>query len=219
MINILKRLNTDQILGVAIAISVALHLIFFAVIFLQPDTQQQSSFGQGQVILLEHVAEQPTKVTDQTIDTQAASQKSDLAQTSGINGKHAKPVENITQQTLHINSPHKETRKAKSTSNQGALLDQSGKEQTPQEHYRQLVTQHLLKKAKSAPTHGKVVVHLNILKMGIATRIDVQLIDGPKVYQQWVNRQVLNANPFPAFPASIKKASIKLAISISHQTE
>ena len=219
MTNPLKRLNSDQILGVAIAISVIIHLIVLAVMFFQPDTQQQSSLGKGQVILLEHVAIQPTKISDHTQDTQAASQKSDNAQTTGINGKQTQPIETMTQQTLQVNSPHLETRKAQSTSNKGALADQSGKDATPQTRYRQLVTQHLLKKIKNAPNQGQAIVHLNILKMGIATRVDIQLISGPKRYQQWLNRQVLNANPLPPFPSDIKKASLKLAIKISHQTE
>ena len=219
MTNPLKRLNSDQILVIAIAVSLMAHLILFAAIFFQPDRQQQSSLGKGQVILLEHVANQPTKISEHTQDTQAASQKSDQAQTMGMNGKQTQPIENIRQQTIQINSPHLETRKAQSTSNQGAIADQSGKDATAQAHYRQLVTQHLLKKIKNAPNQGQAIVHLNILKMGIATKVDIQLISGPKHYQQWLNRQVLNANPLPSFPNNIKKASLQLAIKISHQTE
>ena len=219
MINSLKRLNSDQILWIAIAISIALHLIFIAVIFIKPDDQQQSSLGSGKIILLEHVADQPTKISEQLVDTQAASQKLDHAKNKGINGQQSKTIESAAQQTVQVDSPHKENRKAQSTSNKGTMVDQSGTEPTPQEHYRQLVTQHLLKKIKSAPSQGEAKVHLNILRMGIATRVDVELISGPESYRVWLNRQVLGANPLPAFPNNIKKASVKLAIKIAHQNE
>lgn len=219
MINSLKRLNSDQILWIAIILSVALHLILFMVISLQPNDKEQSSLGNGKIILLEHVADQPTKISEQLVDTQAASQKTDQNQNKGINGQQSEALENRIQQTVQVDSPHKENSKAQSTSNKGTLIDQSGTEQTPQERYRQLVTQHLLKRIKSSPTQGEATVHLNILKMGIATRVDVKLISGPISYQTWLNRQVLGANPLPAFPSDIKKASLKLAIKIAHQNE
>jgi hypothetical protein len=108
------------------------------------------------------MTDDPTKVTNQTLDTQAASQTSEQARISGKNGKYAIPVDSLVKKNILIKSPHKETQKAQSTSNKGSFVDQSGKERTPQEQYRQLVTQHLLKKSKSAPTQGQAIIHLNI---------------------------------------------------------
>ena len=219
MIKQLKRLNTDQILRIAIAISFVLHLAFFMVIFVSQNTEQQSSLGSARVILLENMADQPVKLSDQITDTQAASQASAPGKSKGINGEQAKPEDNSQQNTANIISPHKENRIAKNTNNKGALVDQSGTDLTPEDQYRQLITQHLVKKIKNAPTQGQAIVHLHILKVGIATRVNIDLINGPKHYQQWLKQQVLNANPLPAFPSNIKKASVTLAIKISHQTD
>jgi hypothetical protein len=219
MMNTLKRLNSDQLMPIAMAISVGLHLVFIMAMFAQPDSKQQSSLGNGQVILLEHIVDQPTKITDHTANTIAASESAERLPDAKPNGKKIDTESSSAINSIKVTSPHAKNQTAQTTSNKGVAIDQSGTDATPQQQYRQLVTQHLLKKIKSAGSYGKATVNLNILKMGIATHVTIELLDGPKSYQGWLKSQVLNANPFPVIPSGLNLPSIKLAIQVSHQID
>lgn len=219
MPTLFKRLNSDHTLGLAVVISTVLHLILFMGIFYQADQMQQSSTGQTQVILLEHTNTQPNKIAQDEHNTLAASQKSNTNNNSGINGKQQQATQIQQKNSVQINSPNHQTQTAQSTSGQNNQQDLSGSEQTAQQQYRQLVTQHLLKKIKNSQWTGSAIIHLTLLKMGIATNIEIELLKGSKSYQTWLNSQVLNANPFPAFPANLATNNIKLSVKINHKMD
>jgi hypothetical protein len=219
MINSLKSLNTDQILSIAIAISVVLHLVFFIIIYYQPNENLQSSFGSGQVILLENMADQNIKNSISSVDKMAASKNG--ASSSSSNPKGIKLNTELSEafDSINVKSPNSKNQTAKSTSNKGMAFDQLGIDPTPQQQYRQLVTQHLLTKVKNSRSSGKAIIHLNILKIGIATYVKIELLEGPKSYQTWLKRQVLNANPFPVIPKNLGISNIILAIQLSNTTD
>jgi hypothetical protein len=221
MINSLKRLNTDQILSIAIVISVVLHFVFFIIIYYQPNENLQSSFGNGQVILLENMTAQPTKNSTSSVDTVAAS-KNDVAPSPSPSIPKGIKLNTALSEAFDskdVKSPDTKNQTSKSTSNKGMAFNQSGIDPTPQQQYRQLVTQHLLTKVKSSRSTGKAIIHLNILKVGIATYVKIELLEGPKSYQTWLKRQVLNANPFPVIPKHLGIGNITLAIQLSNTTD
>lgn len=219
MINSLKRLNTDQILSIAIAISVVLHFVFFIIIYYQPNEKLQSSFGSGQVILLENMADQPTKNVTSSVDTVAASKSGTALSPSKPKGLKLNTELSEAFDSIDVKSPDTKNQTAKSTSNKGMAFDQLGTDPTPQQQYRQLVTQHLLSKVKNSRSSGKAIIHLNILKIGIATYVKIELLEGPNSYQTWLKRQVLNANPFPVIPKNLGLGNITLAIQVSNTTD
>ncbi|MFT6261753.1 MAG: hypothetical protein ACJASH_002330 [Bermanella sp.] len=214
-------------LKIAITISVTLHLIFFINIHIYTDEKQQSSFGNGKVILLENMTDQPTTVLNNSTDTLATiksgrplspSKIKSLKLNSDHNSDHSSKLSN-TFNTIDVKNTGIKNQTEKSTSNKGITIDQSGIELTAQQLYRQLVTQHLLTKIKNSRSNGKATVHLNIMKIGIATHVKIELLAGPKSYKTWLKQQVLNANPFPVIPKSMNVTHVKLAIQVSHETE
>jgi len=105
----------------------------------------------------------------------------------------------------------------KATSNAGELLNQSGKELSSEEKYENLVLAHFLSKAQSAPVNGEATIHMTLIRAGIATQIELEMTKGGKRYQNWLQRQILNANPFPAFPSDLKKATLQVELPIRHE--
>jgi len=106
-----------------------------------------------------------------------------------------------------------------SSSNQGTLVDQSGKSPTPEDHYRQQIFKHLLNKMDSAPVNGKADISLTLIPAGIAIQIQIYVKKGGDIYGDWLRTKVLNANPFPAIPKSLRGGNFTTVIPISHETD
>lgn len=201
----------------ALVLSIAVHvLVIVGVIWVWPSA---SSKGQGQVMMLEAVHEQ-THIQVSTRANQASEAISEIShqikppqkavQENG-QGQQTKPTASLPQPTKI------QQRQANaSSSNKGDLVDQSGKAQSPQEHYQQQLLKHLLNKMGSAPITGKANIKLTLMSAGIAIQVTIELIEGSPRYQQWLKSKVLNANPFPAIPKELGVSQFQTSIPIEH---
>lgn len=106
-----------------------------------------------------------------------------------------------------------------SSSNQGALMDQSGQSATPEDSYNQQIFKHLLNKMDSAPVSGQANISLTLIPAGVAINIQITVKEGGDIYGSWLQTKVLNANPFPPIPKSLGGGHFTTVIPIAHQTE
>ncbi|MGR6874343.1 cell envelope integrity protein TolA [Pseudomonas sp. HK3] len=200
----------------ALLLSIAVHgLVMIGAIWVWPSA---SSKGQGQVMLLEAVHEQ----TQEQPNTQARQTSAQSAQTNTPSKKIALSGQ---QQAVKPQSSASKPQQAKqlqskaSSSNQGDLVDQSGKAQTPQEQYQQQLLKHLLNKMGSAPVTGKANIGITLMPAGVAIQVKIDVLEGSPHYQQWLQSKVLNANPFPAIPKELGVSEFKTTIPIEHSNE
>lgn len=214
---IYRTINNHKWLLALMASLVAHGLLFVAVYWVWPSA---SSKGEGQVMLLESIHDetqiqpqiQAHKASKLSVQTQAQAK---AAQPKGST-ESVKPNPSLSQ-----NQPQQNTQQQQkaSSSNQGSLIDQSGKTQTPQDAYQQALLKHLLNKMGSAPVTGKADIQLSIISAGIAIEVQIKRIKGPVAYEQWLKSKVLNANPFPAIPKELGISQFKTTISIEHTSE
>ena len=101
-----------------------------------------------------------------------------------------------------------------SSSNKGALIDQSGKTPTPQDSYKQQLLKHLINKMEKSPVSGNAIIHLTLIPQGIAININVAVQEGGARYEQWIQQKVLNANPFPPIPKALGSGNFTTQIHI-----
>jgi hypothetical protein len=200
----------------ALAASIAVHgALAIGVFLVWPSA---SSKGEGQVMLLESINDE-TQVQPNTQARQASKlsvQTETPAKATQLNGNksQAKPQSSLDkpQQTAQLQANA-------SSSNQGRLVDQSGKAQSPQDAYQQRLLKHLLNKMGSAPVTGKANIQLTLMSAGVAIQVKVDLLEGSATYQQWLQSKVLNANPFPAIPKELGVSQFKTTIPIEHTNE
>ncbi len=215
----LQHILKKHLLFSALLLSLALHLV---VIFWSNNEQlMQSSLGNNQLILLE-----PSKENHPAVNANEKSIKSAPTEENIQTGKAApsttgkvKEIEKdlpIQENVIDKEKNKTSEEKTKATSNTGELIDQSGKELTADEQYKNLVLNHLLNKAKSAPVNGAAIIHISIIRAGIATQINIELTKGGELYKNWLQHQVLSANPFPPLPKHINTSVHKLSFGISH---
>ncbi len=216
----LLKLIKKHLLLTALLLSSILHI---TVIFWIPASPlQQTSLGSNQIILLEPsiaptpivASENPQEESKNTVEALNKTK----AQTRPA-GKTIKAVEKtpIPKQE-HAKIESKTTEKnIKATSNAGELFDQSGKELTIEQKYKNLIYQHLLKKSQSAPYFGKAIINLTLIRAGIATKISIELLEGSTNYQKWLHHKVLSANPFPAFPKALAGNTFTIKVKMYHE--
>ena len=101
-----------------------------------------------------------------------------------------------------------------SSSNKGALIDQSGKSPTPEDSYKQQLLKHLVNKMERSPVRGNAIIHLTLIPQGIAININVAVQEGGARYEQWIQQKVLNANPFPPVPKALGSGNFTTQIPI-----
>ena len=215
----LQHILKKHLLFSALLISSTLHLI--VIFWNNNEPLMQSSLGNNQLILLA-----PSKVINPAVSANEKSTKSVQIEENTQTGKVApsttgkiKKIEKdlpVQQNALNIKKSKTSEEKTKATSNAGELIDLSGKELTIEEKYKSLVLSHLLSKAKSAPVNGAAIIHISIIKAGIATNISIELTNGSERYKNWLQHQVLSANPFPPLPKNISVPVHKISFGISH---
>ena len=216
----LLKLIKKRLLLTALFLSSALHL---TIIFWIPTSPlQQSSLGSNQVILLEpSITPTPVVTSGNPIaenNNPAEPSNTSKAQTRPA-GKTIKAIEKTA--TPKQEQAKKETRTTeqsiKTTSNAGELFDQSGKELSTEQKYKNQIYQHLLNKSQSAPYFGKAIINLTLIRAGIATNISIELLEGSKNYQKWLHLKVLSANPFPAFPKTLPGGTFTIKVKMYHE--
>lgn len=212
---IYRTINNHKWLLALIASLVAHGLLFVAAYWVWPSA---SSKGEGQVMLLESIHDE-TQIQSQV----QAHKASKLSVQTQAQPKAAQPkgsTESV-KPSLSQNQPQQnnQPQQKASSSNQGSLIDQSGKTQTPQDAYQQALLKHLLNKMGSAPVTGKADIQLSIMSAGIAIEVQIKPIKGPIAYEKWLKSKVLNANPFPAIPKELGMSQFKTTISIEHTSE
>lgn len=215
----LQDILKKHLLFSALLFSIALHLSI--IFWVNSEEAMQSSLGSSQLILLE-----PSNTDSPAVSAKEESIKSAPMKESQQAGKiepRATGKTKKTEQTLPIQKnlqinekSEKSAENTKATSNTGNLVDQSGKELSAEEKYKNLVLSHFLKKAQSAPVDGAATIYLTIIKAGIATQIRVEVIKGGSRYKNWLQTQVLNANPFPPLPKHLNTTKHTLDLGISH---
>jgi len=208
-----------------LAISAALHGL--AIFYTFNNEAEQSAKGEQYTLLLEAGQKPNTKVKN--------------AQNTGSNASKLKEPSIPTPTTPQIQTEQPEEPTLLSTkappindskpnnpskasnnnlkSNVGDNIDMSGKELTAVEKYQKRVLQHILKKIGSAPYFGSARVELTLMRAGIATHIQVKLVNGPSDYRSWLKHQILSANPMPAFPKNMMESQLKLSFPIHHIKE
>ncbi|WP_283785944.1 hypothetical protein QNI23_006760 [Bermanella sp. WJH001] len=195
----------------AIFLSVAVHAAMLAAIFLV--WPSASSKGQGQVMLLEAVHEQ-TQLQTHTPQSHASTplpQTQKETQKTKLNGqtKQAKSAANKAQP-----KQVEQLQTQASSSNKGALIDQSGKSPTPEDSYKQQLLKHLVNKMEKSPVSGNAIINLTLIPQGIAININVAVQEGGARYEQWIQQKVLNANPFPPIPKALGSGNFTTQIHI-----
>lgn len=83
--------------------------------------------------------------------------------------------------------------------------------------YAQRVLMHIINKASAAPREGKVTVQINVMRIGVATNVQITSSSGDAQLDRWVIQQILAANPFPAFAPDDKDTEKTLLIPIQFQ--
>ncbi len=207
-----------------IAISMALHgLVIF---WTDSDAPQQSSKGSSHTILLESISKKMPKINPKpkeepkpqsSLSTTELSALSVVSPSIAGNTKKIINEKKLTQKSKpeQSNKPIRQNRKV--TSNSGDLADQSGKDLSVEQQYQQAIYSHLLKKSENSPYWGEASVQLTLIRAGIATQINIELIDGPKEYKKWIQLKILGANPFPAFPKSMTGQQFTMSVTLKHE--
>jgi len=128
-----------------------------------------------------------------------------------LNGqtKQAKPAANKAQP-----KQFEQAQTQASSSNKGALIDQSGKSPTPEDSYKQQLLKHLVNKMEKSPVSGNAIINLTLIPQGIAININVAVQEGGARYEQWIQQKVLNANPFPPVPKVLGSGNFTTQIHI-----
>jgi protein TonB len=216
----LQQTLKKHLLFSALLLSTTLHLL---VIFWDSSEQlNQSSLGNNQLILLEPSKKPEPAVSAKDENTKSTPTKEKVQSGKGkptLTGKTKKSEQEVPiQENVLIQKKSEESLETtKATSNAGEQLDQSGKELSSEDKYKNLVLAHFLSKAQSAPINGEATIHITLIRAGIATQIKIEMIKGGKRYQNWLQRQILNANPFPAFPSDLKNATLQINLPIRHE--
>ena len=215
----LQDILKKHLLLSALLFSIVLHLSI--IFWVNSEEVMQSSLGNSQLILLE-----PSNVASPAVSAKEESVKSSPIKKSEQTGKpeprttgKTKKVEQDLpiQKNIQINDESKTSEEStKATSNSGELVNQSGKELSTEEKYKNLVLSHFLKKAQSAPIDGAAIIHLTIIKAGIATQVSIEVLKGGVRYKNWLQTQVLSANPFPPLPKHLNATKHTLNLGISH---
>ena len=192
-------------------------MIHGLVIFWQwMDSPSQSSLGSGQVLLLEHVPVLPPK-TEPEPETKIKSQQAgSISKELGVKGPKQKVKTTSNKNLNEVKSDSPINKQAGAPKSKGALIDQSGKAPTAKDQYRQVVLQHILKKTENSQYFGSAVVNLEIIPAGFAINVHVTGLSGSPNYPNWLKGKILNANPMPNVPPSLKSGNLKLEIKISH---
>ncbi len=215
----LQDILKKHLLFSALLFSIALHLSI--IFWVNSEEVTQSSLGSSQIILLE-----PSNTDSPVVSAKEESIKSTPTKENEQVGKpepratgKTKKIEQdlAIQKNVQINEKSERSEEnTKATSNAGELVNQSGKELSAEKKYKNLVLSHFLKKAQSAPVDGAAIIHLTIIKAGIATQVSIEAIKGGERYKNWLQTQVLNANPFPPLPKHLNAAKHTLDLRISH---
>ena len=200
----------------ALLLSVTVHAaILGAMVLVWPSA---SSKGQSQMMLLEAVHEQ-TQIqvnTSQRLASASSPETQQSMKENKLNGqtKQAKPA---------LSKPHpKQTQQVEaqaSSSNKGALIDQSGKSPTPEDSYKLQLLKHLTNKMEGAPINGNAIINLTLIPQGIAININVEVKGGGARYKQWVQHKVLSANPFPPIPKELGGGNFTTNIHLFHEPD
>lgn len=201
-----------QPIFIALSLSLLLHGLFF--LPLDSHELSQTAKGHNQLILLETSPIDKTIIKQQDENSATANQVTKQKLTSG----NLHPQVEANQQAALIT---KQTAQLTQTSNQGDLLDQSGKELTAQQKYEHMIYQHLLKKMESAPYSGSgsANVALKIISAGIAINVEIDQTSGKAGYKSWLLQKILSSNPMPPFFSDMKERQIIMSISFKHETE
>lgn len=170
------------------------------------------------MMLLEAVHEQ-TQIqvnTSQRLASASSPETQQSMKENKLNGqtKQAKPA---------LSKPNpKQTQQVEaqaSSSNKGALIDQSGKSPTPEDSYKQQLLKHLVNKMEKSPVRGNAIIHLTLIPQGIAININIAVQEGGTRYEQWIQQKVLNANPFPPIPKALGSGNFTTQIHIFTELE
>lgn len=204
------RTQIKQPIFFSLGLSLLLHGLFF--LPLDSNELSQTAKGHNQLILLETSQIDKATIKQQAENNAAANRVTKQKLNSG----NLHPKVEANQQAALIS---KQTAQLTQTSNQGNLLDQSGKELTAQQKYEHMIYQHLLKKMESAPYSGSANVTLKIISAGIAINVDIDQTSGQAGYKSWLLQKILSSNPMPPFFSDMKESQIKMSISFKHKTE
>ncbi len=216
----LLKLIKKHLLLTALFLSSVLHLT--AIFWIPTSPVTQSSLGSKQVILLEPNRNPIPIVTSDNLPQE----NKRTVETSNKINTQTRPAGKTVKAAEETPAPKKEQTKkeakpieqnTKTTSNAGELINQSGKELTTEQEYKNQIYQHLLKKSQSAPYFGKANINLTLIKAGIATNITIELLEGSANYQKWLHLKVLSANPFPAFPKTLPGNTFTIKVKMYHQ--
>ena len=215
----LQDILKKHLLFSALLFSIALHLSI--IFWVNSEEVMQSSLGSSQLILLEpsNTDSPAVSAKEESIESIPMKEREQAGKPAPRTTGKTKKIEQDfpIQKNLKINEKsEKSAEKTKATSNTGNLVDQSGTELSAEEKYKNLVLSHFLKKAQSAPVDGAATIYLTIIKAGIATQIRVEVIKGGSRYKNWLQTQVLNANPFPPLPKHLNATKHTLDLGISH---
>ena len=200
----------------ALVVSIAVHGVFILGFFLV--WPSASSKGQGQVMLLEAVHEH-TKSQPNTQAQEASTQSVQNAHKSNTVQINGKKQQAKAQSSINKPEQRQQLETKASSSNKGALVDQSGKSPTPEDSYKQQLLKHLTNKMEGAPVNGNAIIHLMLIPQGIAININIEVKDGGTRYKQWVQRKVLSANPFPAMPKVLGSGNFTTSIHLFHEPD
>jgi len=219
---LLAQFIQQHLLLNCIAISIALHglVIFYSL----NDKTEQSAKGDTYTLLLD--ANTQTNTAPQkkaTPETESQSNKS-------VSIKVKEKLVDESKRPSHLPAKQTPSKKMNGTpqanpkvatnnirkSNMGSDADMSGKALTAKELYQKQVLKHILKKVGSGPYFGSGMVDITLIRAGIAIQINIQLVEGSPQYKKWLNRQILSANPMPAFPRNITGSQLKLSFPIYH---
>lgn len=83
--------------------------------------------------------------------------------------------------------------------------------------YAQQVLLHIIDKASAGPRDGNLTVRMRLIPIGFATQVEIAQSSGDPELDNWMLRQILAANPFPAFPNGDTDAEKTLLIPIHIQ--
>ena len=207
-------------LPLAVSLSILFHLglILPAWYFMAPE--KASSLGSNRIILLQSSQLKPTpskhKIT-QSAQTKATGQETEQQEKPQSKGRGLQQKKTSSEKQASKN----QTAKIKQiTSNQGSQVNQSGKSLTPAQNYKILVQQHILKHIKNAPYFGKAHLNLGMMASGMAIKIKVEILEGPKAYGEWLKRTVYTANPFPKVPKALSNKGLHfIDVTLQHKQD
>jgi hypothetical protein len=182
--------------------------------------EQASSVGSNRIILLQSSQLKPIPSKHeltQSAQTKASGQTKEQKEKAKPKGQGLKQNQTSSEKQASKNQAAKIKQ---ITSNQGSQVNQSGKSLTPAQNYKILVQQHILKHIKNAPYFGKAHLNLGIMASGMAIKIKVEILEGPKAYGEWLKRTVYAANPFPKVPKALSNKGLHfINITLQHKQD